>query len=113
MLVTDKTGTLTTGEKVVVELVLTIAGIWKVHTIPMLKEHLSSDQLPKETLMMMFALALCNSCEVDEEVTPGAPDDEATYKYRYNSGDDKAFVECGASLGFHLSANSPNSMQAS
>ena len=112
MLVTDKTGTLTTGEKVVAELVLEINGSWKVHTIPELKEHTSDDHLSRETLIMMFALALCNSCEVEEEAASGTPDGTPKYKYSYTSGDDKAFVECGAIMGFTLSASSPNSMQA-
>ena len=111
MLVTDKTGTLTTGEKVVAELVLAMNGTWKMHTIPSLKEHTSDDHLPRETLLMMFALALCNSCDVEEEANPGTSDGVPKYRYSYTSSDDKALVECSAIMGFSLSASSPNSMQ--
>lgn len=76
-----------------------------------LRQHTSGDRLPRETLLMMFTAAMCNSCEVDEERSSAPAGGSPQYKYSYSNTDDKALVACSANMGFKLSASTPNSKQ--
>ena len=104
MLVTDKTGTLTTGQKVVAELHLRTDGGWVTYTSSSLIADLNSSgaSMASEPLLQMLAMALCNSCETDAPTRTAEADSTVVHAYKYTSADDMAFVEFAATAGFAL-----------
>ena len=115
MLITDKTGTLTTGEKVVAKICLRTGGSWGMYTPAELRNYMKDvlergEPLEAQTLTAMLAMALCNSCNVDREQGQQSTQGRS-YRYEFTSGDDIAIVQCAANIGFALSSSTASSKE--